>query len=1286
MAKNSKKYLAGYRLHLKRLGFPNAGKSIRTIKYPLGDYDKTAQKIRFTEKEERFALKIKQDYETLYGSFNLTSYTELSQSPSEHYSLKDFYLDLLKAGVVMKHSAAKLLEDLRVITNEQEKIDDEQKRLMQEVNLDFFNKIDFEKFKKEVLKGKEIRSSKKSLGFFKENNAKTQKLAKNLLSTLQNKPRSEQNRHWQDVYGAKKSLYQIEGEGITFYLIPQIAFRGNQEIEPPKLLDLYEEDLSKCLKADKDINMEEFIGISDNQSGLSQAFGKLLPLLQNDELEAIRDDLMKMSDSLWQNKDSELNKRLEFLAKQSKKLSEPQLVKSWADYRTDFGGKIQSWVSNSLRQDGNIAKFLFGDVKKELKSTRYTTERTQSKAKTADRSGGNKIELAKVAKLTTDDLPEGRHDKTTELQEARELAEKLIVHLSSFEESYEAEKGFDFSFELLEDYRDVLAQLKIKLNLLYQSAAFDEEAKEQEDTKTKQKTADKIYKSLFGNLPKMPSFIGDTKTGQDGIYAKYLESKSRVDAGINFLMAETHKDFQTLIGSEAKEKRTERLKSCLQGVLNLYRRTGNSSSQALRIMEKILETFVAVKSMSSLRSNKPDYYIFQSKYKHRRGGKDKQIALKHTDAELINQTPVLLKLLSVKWDIYRSTSEYLNQWLALMELEKMRIGLLTQTYDVSEVVFSKELKEYFPKINIILRRFSPENQNSSKTINEVIQQAILSEMRGTISKMTTSSMIMRYVVQPMESENKFDIMTDASSYGHFNNKNPRYFINIAKNENDNLEEDRCNLYSFKDKPINKDVLSKKSINKNQNNLLQISSSRYQLQFLDNALSGRWSEFEPTISSYSFIYEERVDISWSDDSQKPTIKTIGDSRSLFVSIPFQLTGSDHDGSAQLGDNFLGIDMGEYGLATCVLNTANLKQEPPTSFIHSRPLRKIKEGITSNVGRQKAGIFSMPNTYVKRLRQDAITSIRNRVHWLIISHRAIPVYEANVSNFETKSGKISKIYNSVKQSDIYRQEAANRLERALVWGKRGNSVKKNLAEEISAFATSYSCSKCKKSIYALDMDKSVCKIAEVIRESSNGRTLKIQSGKEYILGFFSSAHLKNKKVGDSLKPEDVIKAARHYARPPYKDNFHNIFSEQDAKKIDAHYKKHGLEAKNTSTRSDKIPNTADKARDVLRHYAGSQAIFRCPFANCNHIADADLQAALWVALKGYLKHIYKIGNPNEVKNKMRDLTTNEKAALKIAGVSKKGDSIHIPLEGLLKFAKQADLPDIQFVLSQRLMPLK
>ena len=93
----------------------------------------------------------------------------------------------------------------------------------------------------------------------------------------------------------------------------------------------------------------------------------------------------------------------------------------------------------------------------------------------------------------------------------------------------------------------------------------------------------------------------------------------------------------------------------------------------------------------------------------------------------------------------------------------------------------------------------------------------------------------------------------------------------------------------------------------------------------------------------------------------------------------------------------------------------------------------------------------------------------------------------------------------------------------------------------------------------------------------------------------------KKGDPLDNESAVKAVRAYCRPPLEV----ILSRSSTLK--QQFQQAGMD-------------TSQKRQEQFEKYAGSQAIFMCPFPSCGLVADADLQAAMWIALKGYLNLHY------------------------------------------------------------------
>ena len=572
-------------------------------------------------------------------------------------------------------------------------------------------------------------------------------------------------------------------------------------------------------------------------------------------------------------------------------------------------------------------------------------------------------------------------------------------------------------------------------------------------------------------------------------------------------------------------------------------------------------------------------------------------------------------------------------WIDLIALEKVRFGLLAYFYDISSLTFSKDTRFHFEKIDPIEARFK--KPFDSNVINTVVQGAILSEMKGTLSKMSTERFTMRWVVQPMNSEKVFPLISSVWK-GERRADGHAYYIapdrNLLKKD---TEGDLCIL---KEKDFSK---SYEAITTNdRNTLLKINSSRANLQFLDKSFSGFWKEQEPKLSSYSFIVEETYNVSWSDKDGVSFVPSKDNPQRLFVSIPFELGFSESEKQNELltrRNKLLGVDIGEYGIAIYLLDADSMGEKVLTSFIFEPSLRRIREGIREGKESQRAGTFSIPSTRVQRLRDNAITILRNRIHAIVVSHNARPVYEKEVSAFESGSGKISKIYHSVKRSDVFQENPADKLEADLVWGK----YSKLIGREVSAYATSYSCSHCHESVYAYitkgeyEMEYKVIDVISAWKDKK-GRPQSIfviDVEGVHVKGFLK----KSCTAGDYLNGKEAQKAIRDYARPPLPI----FFERHDGERV---FKKLGIN------------------KEEFKKRRGNQAIWVCPF--CDAISDADVQAALWIALKGWL-NLHISSNLDE-QQYFKDMTIQGGWADK---------SIKEKMRFLLQFAKEKKIPPVQ-----------
>ena len=1232
--------MTGYKLHRERLAYTGKG-SVRTIKFPLGElsdissYEKSKKKrIVLNSEAQEFAEKIKHDYEALYGPLNLSTYVERH----DVYSLKDFWKDSLRAGIIIMPTNERLKQVVRIYSGLEVEFDSKQKKKMKDVNPEFFKCIDYEKFKKEVISKNAFRrkslGSKKSLDIFKTDcdEKYRKKTEKEILKNTVGKGVKIKEDYFKRNYGVDKTIFQQNSldsnEKPSFYVFPDLPL-----IEDLPVVDCIERIQKRIVDKisehpEKKEKINDFLGVDDSASGLSNYFGSILNKLKKGYVDSVIKTIINLQPSVWKGEENELKKRLNFLSNKAKLLENPEIVKGWHDYRTDIGGKIKSWLSNSLGQDYKIKKQLFGYSEKESKRDQVNDIK------------GHYQELGELKeKLNTFNSSEEIDELKKHISEMKNVLDKIKLNSKIKDIPIKEEDNSDrISFESLEGYRNLLSGFRTKLNYVWQQeyGYIEDEEEGTKKQKEKPKTAKNAFPVVHKNLKSVPQFLGENKIKEEGIYDKYLQSLDRLNEGFDFLI-----DFQKAENKFAKpeelseDKQIERIKQALQSLLRIYRMTDSVVTRD--IITKTLKRFYDG-GIEKLRNNERKYdYFFRKKQAREERGEKLELRIK--DDELLNSLSKLLDCLKVKWDKYRKIDYWNNgktyaEWVGLIELEKVRLGLVTSFYDVSSI--KKELEKmnkHFPNVEIVFSRYQENERFESKNISTVIQQAVLSELKGTVSKMSTKEFVMRYVVQPINSEKKHPIAINEK----------KYYIKLEKVNKKNEGDGEIKVLSGK--VLNKNGLKEEPYKKSS--LLKIHSSKYQLQFFDNAFSGKWNEFSPKISSYSFIYEETYKVNWI--SKKPNFELDDERKRLYVSIPFNLEYKDEKYQERLAcrKNFLGIDIGEYGIALYMLDANNFSSDSSyTRFIYEPTLRKIKESVTKLGDKQRAGTFSVPNTKLKRQRDHAITSLRNKIHDLVVRFDARPLYEKEVSGFESGSGKISKIYHSIKRSDVYAEIEADKLEHSLVWGDRTLMI----GNDISAYATSYMCSHCYRSIYTRIEKKDYEKKYTI--KAVNDRDVLIDVDGENVYGFF-----KERKSGEEISGKDALNAIRKYARPPLDS------AVQKSRKLSNLFKVKKYKLKN------------NYIMDNFKKERGPQAIYICPFKNCSEISDADKQAAMWIALKGCL-NMFII--PKKDAKGVRKLETTY---FKDKEITDKWSNSDRRVEYLLNFARNKKIPSVEFTLDRR-----
>ncbi|MCS6956437.1 MAG: type V CRISPR-associated protein Cas12d, partial [Patescibacteria group bacterium] len=296
-------------------------------------------------------------------------------------------------------------------------------------------------------------------------------------------------------------------------------------------------------------------------------------------------------------------------------------------------------------------------------------------------------------------------------------------------------------------------------------------------------------------------------------------------------------------------------------------------------------------------------------------------------------------------------------------------------------------------------------------------------------------------------------------------------------------------------------------------------------------------------------------------------------------------------------YLGIDAGEYGIAYCLTDFS--QQNPKiieANYIKSKNIRKIKDHYHKIQERAKKGLFLSSTSILQEIRENSINEIRNKIHNLYIKYQSPIIYEYSISNFETGSGRITKIYDSIKKSDTIPDNDADKLVIKHIWGVdflESGKIGKNL----SAYGSSYTCSACGKSIYSLfeNFEKDNILVLKKLNSNNIKNIIEIKTNYGIIYGYTrDNKFIENYQFEKTKESKnEFIKIIKSFTRPPLEKSEVLISFKKLNKKILKKIKKE----------------------------RGNSAVFVCPFKDCGHVFDADLQAAFIMSIRGFIKDIFK-----------------------------------------------------------------
>lgn len=1182
--------LTGYRLHASRLNF-TGGEATRSIKYPL-----IAQKPGYAG---IVIEAIKHDSLRVRGPLNLNDYLE---NP-DIYTLADFWVDSLRSGVVWMPNTKeleKLVKLTSIGTNPAIGI-------FRNANPELTNVFDEDKFTNEFILKQEIRATNKATPDSVRNklrrcvkaalitdDGQRTKEATHVIDEIINSLYSvdgqlklkgnEQEVFWKERFGLDKGSKEVPAKdslkGLSFYVIPElIAF--SEELQ-----SLIEQRTRWLELKGNPTDTKTILGIHASFNAFSNYF--------NATLKALQTDPDKVLEALWlvhqptRSEDVTAQRRsVEYLSDKAQRLGNPKMTNSWDDYRSNFGGKLQSWYSNFEKRDAEIAE------------------------QTKPLHDGAVMLKNDLAEFTPAGDNAGQVNET--INSINLLLDRLIIVL----ESNQGLQGNTFHI--------LLASVKSEFNQFWQRNWKDDPIHNPTDKKgnSAEDVTQTKYKGLYRRIYKPVSFFGsmqrrkNEKVANDTypILKEGLMLFQKIRARYFDQIQASIQDPEVL--SLTYRKLLDKLWSkWAQGIIQ-----SEHYKQAVLALLQSQSTDPNIWKVATTVSDPTMYAFYNSDYS--RTNKRVFPAIENpTNSTILDVIHKLYELQNVA--NIATLTQNTTLLLDYIEIEKLLISQLMQYLPPDITIDFRELKlTLFENAYEFIETFDIKEASRDEA-RYILNTLIFSELRGAASVISQNRYVAKYDVQMIGSDSKFPLLlhfkeTIDSKLLTFSKTlfaNPHRWLLSIPNlsvKNQITKTDSGNLLHM-DKTSQHFVKVKDTEAFNQG-LFQISSSKYQIQFLEKILrqTNEWENIQPlTLSEWSLIAEEQYAITWNPVTHKPELSPISETQKLFVSIPFNVKSKilkDQSAIASIRENqeaapFLGIDVGEYGLGW-VLSTFNdgVNNIWDMGFILDPNIRNIQKQFHKLQQRARSGTFNEKDSTLVRVRENAIGRLRNQIHDLMIHSHSTVIYEASISNFETGSGKVTKIYDSVKRSDVNPENKAAKAIHNHIWGGKS----KYPGKHFSAFGSSYTCTNCGHSLFELTLADLP---ATVIDRIPNMNIIKIQAGNKIFYGYSEKRQKDNQtgsehKVGytfprtmDGLK--SLLRVIKDFARPPLLN-----------KKDDGYSSIIGYI--NANWLSQRLSIQQLKG---IRSKRGNSSIFVCPFEGCRHVADADIQAAFIMALRGYL----------------------------------------------------------------------
>lgn len=1041
----------GYRLHDERIAYSGGHGSMRTIKFELLNADDSRDQItRGAGLQKAVADAIHSDYLHLYGAMN---FDDFLADPNRE-SFLTFWVEAVRLGFIFsKQSHAANDFSSGRISSVFAEIPEEIRKKLNQYEWCEWAKAGTPKSNDPVKMRNQI------LRLYNDPEA----VDEDIVTAFANN-----NKDKFSPFKVEKlpddNFPKINGKNVSWHCDPSfIEVDGKNKTE---ILDNVVKQLKEKLGVDKlrkDDQLSHFLALYELNQGLMFGFmGNFFSFIKQGDF---ANYLVQVKNFFGYDDEKivVIRERLEKLALVVKDIpAKPKLVKTWASYNTDFGGKLESWYSNRIVK---------GDTARE--------------------------QLAPLREILT--------QIREKLPVDNEIREGILAETLEFL----GDENREFSREFTEELESYLATLRTELNFAkQQDEEIEKRLKEIREKITDKETGEiteravNWQKILGRHIQSAPLFYGENKRQ---LWAEIRELKSLIREQIGKLR-EVLGD-ENFADAEISDRQIDQL-------ANLYARIREDGNT--KVLARLGEISGALDLDFSRRNARARFFLSgyeksKNYYKNllTNDGKNKSEKNEYVEFNRLSMREIL--------KIANFSELFFD-----VETAPQNDNILRDAVALSKVILSAKVQQ------------NPAEEQRKL----VLAHSLLSGYAALISR---AEFISRSAVQATNGEQTKLVARNGRYFYEFDEQNFTEFASVFPTE---IRENDAMIEPKKSAKIP---------------ALAVASSRYQTQFLDWFAREDFAKKRKTELSFNggfSIADYAVKLDWSGEI--PAVRETEAPR-VYISQPFTIEPPEHAefDAGKIKNRYIGVDLGEYSLAWSLIEAdgKNVKLLE-SGFIEDYQQQTIKNYVKNWRESQARQTFTSPDTKLLRIRESLIGSYRAELESLALAKHARLSFEYEVSGFETGGNRVAKVYDSIKQGVIRRDE--NKIVNEHAWGK--NEKPKGLAKESEFWA---------------EMKDNYAKIF----------------GFETTAAWTSRYCTKCRYVASKENLERDFPELKFYGdvRP-------DLGKSEQAKKV------------RETLGAAKFAKFRDENKSSIAFYV-------CP--KCGHVTDADKQASFNIAVRGYVK---------------------------------------------------------------------